>query len=83
MTPYAHKLLIRAEGIWHNLGLALAGKDFSEHDGATSIVLTFNSITPTQAELLVSQMGVAFRRARIHWKECDGSISVCVEIPPT
>ena len=42
MNAYAHKLLTRAEGIWHALGLSLEGKDVVEHDGYTSISLNFN-----------------------------------------
>lgn len=83
MNAYAHKLLTRAEGIWHALGLSLEGKDVVEHDGYTSSSLNFNKITPPQAELLVSQMGKAFRRANVYWKENEqGKIVVRVEIPP-
>lgn len=54
MNAYANKLLARAEGIWHNLGLALQEKKSLEHDGYTSISLHFDRITPAQAEMLVS-----------------------------
>lgn len=82
MNAYAHKLLIRAEGIWQGFGLSLEGKHIFEHDGYTSISLNFNKIAPSQAELLVSQMGKAFRRANVYWKEDDSGLVVRVEIPP-
>lgn len=83
MNAYAHKLLARAEGIWKNLGLVLAGQDVFEQDGCTSIVLRFHEITPAQAEMLISQMGKAFRRANSFWgADEDGEIRVRIEIPP-
>ena len=82
MNAYAHKLLVRAEGIWHNLGLLLNGKNSQEHEGYTSLELIFQDITPAQAEVLVSQMSKAFRRANIYWKEDGSGKKICVEIPP-
>lgn len=82
MNAYANKLLARAEGIWLNLGLSLQEKKSFEHDGYTSIALYFHGITPAQAEMLVSQMGKAFRRANVYWKEDEGGTKICVEIPP-
>lgn len=83
MNAYAHKLLSRAEGIWSNLGLLLEGQKTSEQDGCTSIVLKFHEITPPQAEMLVSQMGKAFRRANPFWRKDErGEIVVRIEIPP-
>jgi len=82
MNSYANKLLARAEGIWRSLGLSLQDKKFFEQDGYTSIALYFNDITPAQAEVLVSQMSKAFRRANIYWKEDDSGKKICVEIPP-
>lgn len=81
MIPYAHKLVQRAEGIWKGLGLSLMKQDCDEHDGVTSLVFRFYEISPAQAELLVSQMAKAFRRANIYWKQDDG-LKVCVDIPP-
>ena len=83
MNAYAHKLLSRAEGIWSNLGLLLEGQKTSEQDGCTSIVLKFHEITPSQAEILVSQMGKAFRRANpLKKKKKKGEIVVRIEITP-
>lgn len=82
MNAYANKLLARAEGIWHNLGLSLQDKKSTEHDGYTSLSLYFYGISPAQAEMLVSQMSKAFRRANIYWKEDDSGKKICVEIPP-
>lgn len=82
MNAYAHKLLIRAEGIWQGFGLSLEGKKVFEHDGCSSISLNFHKMAPSQAELLVSQMGKAFRRANVYWKEDESGIVVRVEIPP-
>lgn len=82
MNAYTNKLLARAEGIWHNLGLSLNGKNSQEHDGYTSLELIFQDITPAQAELLVSQMGKAFRRANVSWKEDENGLVVRVKIPP-
>lgn len=82
MTQYAHKLVQRAEGIWKGLGLCLTRKDSEEHDGCTSIVFRFYEISPAQAELLVSYMANAFRRANVFWKTDDDGLKVCVEIPP-
>lgn len=82
MNAYANKLLARAEGIWHNLGLALQENKSLEHDGYTSISLYFDRITPAQAEMLVSQMSKAFRRANVYWKEDERGTKICVEIPP-
>jgi len=81
MSPYAHKLLQRAEGIWHNSGLLLEKKDITENDGATKIILTFKDISPALAEYVTSQMSKAFRRANIYWKNED-RIRVFVSIPP-
>lgn len=82
MTPYAHKLVQRAEGIWSGMGLNLSQQKSEEHDGCTSIVFRFHEISPAQAELLVSQMAKAFRRANVFWKTDDDGVKVCVEIPP-
>lgn len=82
MNAYTNKLLARAEGIWHNLGLSLNGKFSQEHDGYTSLELIFQDITPAQAEMLVSQMSKAFRRANIYWKSAEIGKKICVEIPP-
>ena len=82
MNAYAHKLLVRAEGIWQGQGLSLEGKDVLEHDGYTSISLHFHKVASPQAELLVSQMGKAFRRANVSWKEDESGTKICVEIPP-
>ncbi len=81
MSPYAHKLLQRAEGIWHNSGLLLEKKDITENDGATKIILTFKDISPALAEYVTLQMSKAFRRANIYWKNED-RIRVFVSIPP-
>lgn len=82
MNAYTNKLLARAEGIWHNLGLSLNGKNSQEHDGYTSLELIFQDITPAQAEMLVSQMSKAFRRANVSWKEDENGLVVRVKIPP-
>lgn len=82
MNAYAHKLLVRAEGIWQRQGLSLEGKDVFEHDGYTSISLHFHKVAPSQAELLVSQMGKAFRRANVCWEEDEDGLVVRVKIPP-
>lgn len=83
MNAYAHKLMQRSEGIWKNQGLLLEGKKVIEQDGCTSISLFFNRLAPPQAELLVSQMSKAFRRANVYWKEATGGkIIVRVEISP-
>jgi len=82
VNAYAHKLLVRAEGIWQRQGLSLEGKDVLEHDGYTSISLHFHKVASPQAELLVSQMGKAFRRANVYWKEDENGLVVRVKIPP-
>lgn len=82
MNAYAHKFFVRAEGIWQGQGLSLEGKDVLEHDGSTSISLHFHKVAPSQAELLVSQMSKAFRRANVCWKEDDNGLVVRVKIPP-
>lgn len=81
MSPYAHKLLQRAEGIWHNSGLLLEKKDITDDNGAIKIVLVFKDISPALAEYVTSQMSKAFRRANIYWKNED-RIRVFVSIPP-
>ena len=84
LSPYARKLTQRAEGIWPNMGLSLEKQDAFEHDGGyCSLMFYFHNISPAQAELLVSQMGKAFRRANVYWKEDEeAGIVVRVEIPP-
>lgn len=81
MSPYAHKLLQRAEGIWHDSGLLLEKKDITEDSGTTKIVLSFKDISPALAEYVTSQMSKAFRRANIYWKN-DVGIKVFIRIPP-
>lgn len=81
MSPYSHKLLQRAEGIWHNSGLLLEKKDITEDNGTTKIVLSFKDISPALAEYVASQMSKAFRRANIYWKN-DCGIKIFVNIPP-
>ncbi len=80
-NTYVTKLLCRAEGIWNNLGLVLYRKDILTTDEVTAIAFRFENITPTQAELLVNYMGMAFRRANVYWKDEDG-IVVHVSVPP-
>ena len=76
VNAYARKMLLRAEGIWHNLGMALSEKKIEDNDGTISVYLTFPGATKSQAELLVSGMSVAFRRARVHWQDTDPIIVV-------
>lgn len=79
VNAYVRKMLLRAEGIWHNLGLSLSGKRVEDNDGIISVYLTFPGATKAQAELLVSGMSVAFRRARVSWKDTD-PITVVAQI---
>lgn len=80
VNAYVRKMLLRAEGIWHNIGMSLSEKRMEDNDGTISVYLTFPGATKSQAELLVSGMSVAFRRARVHWQDID-PITVVVQIP--
>lgn len=80
VNAYVRKMLLRAEGIWHNIGMSLSEKRITDMDGTCIVYLTFPGATKSQAELLVSGMSVAFRRARVHWQDTD-PITVVVQIP--
>ena len=79
VNAYVRKMLLRAEGIWHNLGLSISEKRVEDNDGTINVYLTFPGATKAQAELLVSGMSVAFRRARVHWQDTD-PITVVAQI---
>jgi hypothetical protein len=79
VDAYVRKMLLRAEGIWHNLGLSLSEKRVEDKNGIISVYLTFPGATKLRAELLVAGMSVAFRRARVHWQDTD-PITVVVQI---
>lgn len=80
VKAYVRKMLLRAEGIWHNIGMSLSEKRITITNGTCNVYLTFPGATKAQAELLVSGMSVAFRRARVHWQDTD-PITVIAQIP--
>lgn len=78
---YVRKLLNRAEGIWHGMGLVLESKNITHDGNGTDVSFRFHDMTPSQAELLVLYMSQAFRRAHVSWASTDGVAIVHVAVP--